>query len=195
MKKQTDKIRKEVKLLNSSGYNIVYDHNLIVSTGDSPEKSNGVVANGSQTNGCVGNGSLSNGDVTYVGKPNGNLPNGVTTNGDLGNGGHVNSLNVNFFGEEAGPQLVVEVCKEVATIDSELITQDMLTEHFQTKLGGLPDPDLFLYFGHICCMYGFMPWQLRLTEFHSLGRMKSLNSNKFVKVLCTYSKCEQRFGK
>lgn len=57
------------------------------------------------------------------------------------------------------------------------------------------DPDLAIYFGEFCCPYGALPWQIRLTEFFNVKSQRQFTINVFLNALCTYSKCEQRFGK
>lgn len=57
------------------------------------------------------------------------------------------------------------------------------------------DPELGLYFDDVCCTYGLLPWQLRLTEFFNVKFYSTINVTHFLDALCTYSKCEQRFGK
>lgn len=75
------------------------------------------------------------------------------------------------------------------------ITVDLVDKKLRESLGGVPDPDLALYFGGICGTYGLLPWQIRLTEFLSLGRQSHLRLNKFLNVMDTYAACQQRLGK
>lgn len=61
---------------------------------------------------------------------------------------------------------------------------------------GLPDPELAFYFDEHCCTYGLSPWQIRLTEFVRLERdVADVQLGSYLRALCKYAKCEQRFGK
>lgn len=59
----------------------------------------------------------------------------------------------------------------------------------------IPDPDVILYTGPLCCTYGFLPWQIRLTEFIPLSLSHNINIYNYLGALYKYSKCDQRFGK
>lgn len=65
-----------------------------------------------------------------------------------------------------------------------------LREKFQ-----FPDPDVGLCFGKTFCLYGFPPWQIRVTEFFHLATHHAFTYDEFIKLLFSYSKCEQRYGK
>lgn len=74
---------------------------------------------------------------------------------------------------------------DVSFIDAKLSELSKLTD----------DPDLAIYFGEFCCLYGALPWQIRLTEFFNVKSQQHCTVNAFRNALCTFSKCEQRFGK
>lgn len=57
-----------------------------------------------------------------------------------------------------------------------------------------PDPELALYFGAVCCTYGFLPWHIRLTEFLPVTSQRTMTVATFISNLYKYAKCEQRFG-
>ena len=60
---------------------------------------------------------------------------------------------------------------------------------------GLPDPDLLVRLGRLDSNLGFLPWQMRLTEIHGIpGGHRGVRADEVLRVLCKYSKCEQRFG-
>lgn len=142
--KNIDKIRKEVKSLNSSNYQICINHVAQTDNGRDVRQS------------CI---------------------------------------NINIFGPEAGRRLITDLCKKVADKENDLITIDYLDESLRKQLCNLPDPDVFLYFNKVCGMFGYIPWQLRLTEFIDFGSLKGITPTLFVKVLYAYANCEQRFGK
>lgn len=79
--------------------------------------------------------------------------------------------------------------------NNENITVDLIEEKLSKLYGYFPDPDLGVYFGSFCCTQGFLPWQIRLTEFIQISyKLRSLSLQKYVNVLYKYAKCEQRFG-
>lgn len=65
-----------------------------------------------------------------------------------------------------------------------------LREKFQ-----FPDPDLGICFGKTFCMYGFPPWQMRVTEFFHETTHHGYTFHEFINLLFRYNKCEQRYGK
>nr|XP_003705367.1 PREDICTED: dehydrodolichyl diphosphate syntase complex subunit Nus1 [Megachile rotundata] len=79
------------------------------------------------------------------------------------------------------------------TIKSEEINSDLINE--KLNLWRVPDPDLGVIYGHVCCTYGVLPWQTRITEFFTLPLHFSLSVKDFTCLLEKYSKCEQRYGK
>jgi dehydrodolichyl diphosphate syntase complex subunit NUS1 len=44
------------------------------------------------------------------------------------------------------------------------INQDLIDQHLRAELD-IPDPELALICGDVCSTYGFLPWQIRVTEF------------------------------
>ncbi|XP_031827378.1 transport and golgi organization 14 isoform X2 [Nomia melanderi] len=79
------------------------------------------------------------------------------------------------------------------TIKSEEINADLLNEKLNSR--DLPDPDIGLIYGRVCCTYGVLPWQTRITEFFTLPVHYSLSVKDFMYLLKKYNKCEQRYGK
>lgn len=87
-----------------------------------------------------------------------------------------------------------------STDKNNLKDDNILIELIDNKLkevfGNWPDPELAVYFGNICTTNGFMPWQIRLTEFIKINHHQHhLPLHKFLRVLYLFAKCEQRFGK
>lgn len=118
--------------------------------------------------------------------------------------GYKKHIVVNLYSSEDGHEkfnqlLTRELCRESVSgteCDSKKITIDYIDEKLRKLYGDLPDPDLAVYFGNVCCTTGFMPWQIRLTEFIPISyKLPSLTFEKYVRVLYKYAKCEQRFGK
>jgi dehydrodolichyl diphosphate syntase complex subunit NUS1 len=79
-------------------------------------------------------------------------------------------LHLNIFSLSDGKGALVELTKSlcqsavsghVRTAD---INQDIIDEHLRAELD-IPDPELALICGDVCSTYGFLPWQIRVTEF------------------------------
>ncbi|KAG7153486.1 dehydrodolichyl diphosphate synthase complex subunit Nus1-like [Homarus americanus] len=84
----------------------------------------------------------------------------------------------------AARRLCSEGCKiTAAMIESRLVTL------------GQPDPDVVITIGEPISTLGFLPWQVRLSEFFSTPSLSRFEYNSFQTILRRYSKCEQRFGK
>lgn len=66
-------------------------------------------------------------------------------------------------------------------------------DHFRD----VPDPELALYYGAVCCTYGLLPWQIRLTEFVQVHApsLRDTGPDHLLDCLFRFAKCEQRFGK
>lgn len=77
---------------------------------------------------------------------------------------------------------------------NEFTAQD-LDKFISLVYPSIPDPEIVLYTGVSCCTHGFLPWQIRLTEFIQLSLDHSVNIGSYVGAMYKYSKCDQRFGK
>lgn len=60
---------------------------------------------------------------------------------------------------------------------------------------GQPDPELVITIGLPSTTLGFLPWQIKFSEFMTISSFKRLNYKKFRSILESYSNCEQRLGK
>lgn len=87
--------------------------------------------------------------------------------------------------------------EELVKVKSANINCDVIDEKLrELNENILPDPDLAVYFGNICCTQGLLPWHIRLTEFYKLSQdLNSISPQKFMQVLQQFGRCEQRFGK
>lgn len=65
-----------------------------------------------------------------------------------------------------------------------------LRQHYE-----FPDPELAVCCGNVLCLFGYPPWQIRVTEFVRIRTHCGLSWDTFVGLLERYSKCEQRLGK
>lgn len=115
--------------------------------------------------------------------------------------GYKKHIVVNLYSSDDGHAkfdqlLTQEFCDASATYDSKQITIEKVDETLSKLYGLMPDPDLAVFFGTTCCTMGFMPWQIRLTEFIRISyKLHNLSLEKYLRVLYKYAKCEQRFGK
>lgn len=82
------------------------------------------------------------------------------------------------------------LAKEIkpSEVDLELVHKFVINEV------GVPEPELGLYCGDICSLYGFLPWHSRITEFLPLNSHHNVSVRTFMSLLRRYNKCEQRIG-
>lgn len=58
-----------------------------------------------------------------------------------------------------------------------------------------PDPDMGIYCGKSFFLYGYPPWQIRITEFFNVKTHHNINHKQFINLMHKYCKCERRIGK
>ncbi|XP_055539672.1 dehydrodolichyl diphosphate synthase complex subunit Nus1 [Wyeomyia smithii] len=118
--------------------------------------------------------------------------------------GYRRRIVVNFFSHEDGRKQLVTAARSISTelrngtlSKPSEITVELVDQTMQNLVHQVPDPELAVYFGTVCCTYGMLPWQIRLTEFVSLQApsLAELGVEHFINSLYKYAKCEQRFGK
>lgn len=124
----------------------------------------------------------------------------ANTNGICGSqivyrNGQKKELAVNFLSPADSKPKISEISRQLAA-DSQLNVDQIDAKLLDDKFASImnPDPDLAIYFGNVCCTYGLLPWHIRLTEFINVPSQALLTVDTFLKTLCTYAKCEQRFG-
>ncbi|XP_068617224.1 dehydrodolichyl diphosphate synthase complex subunit Nus1 [Battus philenor] len=116
-------------------------------------------------------------------------------------GMNANTVVINIFSYKDGKPQIVECIKKIAKNEAESgkeiseLTSEEFGRIFTDMSPSIPEPNLILYTGPLCCSYGFLPWQIRLTEFVQLSLDHSVNIDSFVSALYKYNKCDQRFGK
>jgi dehydrodolichyl diphosphate syntase complex subunit NUS1 len=77
---------------------------------------------------------------------------------------------LNIFSLSDGKGALVELTKSLCQsalsghIKATDINQDVIDEKLRAETN-IPDPELALYCGDVCSTYGFLPWQIRVTEF------------------------------
>lgn len=117
------------------------------------------------------------------------------------NGSQSYTVVVNIFNKSHGQETIAQCIKDIATGNivcergEDEFSAPEVNKAFSTKYLPIPDPDLVLYSGPLCCTYGLLPWHIRLSEFIQLSPDSSLSVDNYINALCKYNKCEQRFGK
>ncbi|CAB3227063.1 unnamed protein product [Arctia plantaginis] len=117
------------------------------------------------------------------------------------NGLRAHTIVINIFTHEDGLPKVAHCIQQIAeekvkcTRESSEFTAQELDYVLKLMYPSIPDPDLVLYTGPWCCTHGFLPWQIRLTEFVQLSLNNSVNIDNYLGALYRYNKCDQRFGK
>jgi len=107
------------------------------------------------------------------------------------------SMSLNILDPRLSKFQMSEVCRHIAQNGES--TNHLNTNYIDKIISEsdqfVSDPDLGLYFDDVCCTFGLLPWQLRLTEFIRVKFHSTINVTHFIDALYSYSKCEQRFGK
>ncbi|XP_075975559.1 transport and golgi organization 14 [Anticarsia gemmatalis] len=117
------------------------------------------------------------------------------------NGLQAHTIVINIFTRKDGHQTIAQCIRQIAedkvicNRKSIEFTAQELDNTLKLMYPSIPDPDLVLYTGPVCCTHGLLPWQIRLTEFIQMSLDHSVNVDNFVGALYKYNKCDQRFGK
>lgn len=83
------------------------------------------------------------------------------------------------------------VCKK----SSNEFTSQEFNEALLSLYLPIPDPNLILYTGPLCCTHGLLPWHIRLSEFIQMSSDSCISVDNYINALCIYMSCNQRFGK
>ncbi|EEC00558.1 dehydrodolichyl diphosphate synthase complex subunit Nus1 [Ixodes scapularis] len=123
---------------------------------------------------------------------------GKETTEKNGRNGYTHHVHVRLASNEDGRPLFAKfarkLCQEVK--EGRLSPSDIVPDLIQKQVSGdWPDPDILLRFGKAHSVFGYQPWQLRLTEIISLPTHHNLRLSEFLGALRTYDNREQRFGK
>lgn len=117
------------------------------------------------------------------------------------NGSQAYTVIVNIFNKAHGRDKLAQCIEDIAfgRLDCEQSSKEFtakeLNDAISCKYAPIPDPDLALYSGSLCCTHGLLPWHIRLTEFIQLSPDKTIGVNNYIDALYKYHKCDQRFGK
>ncbi|XP_059049931.1 dehydrodolichyl diphosphate synthase complex subunit Nus1 [Achroia grisella] len=117
------------------------------------------------------------------------------------NGVQGHTVVINIFSNSDGRQTIARCIKGIAK--EEVHCNRESSEYTAQELGNtlalyypsIPDPDLILFCGSLCCTKGLLPWQIRLSEFIQLSLDHNITIDSYVGALFKYNKFDHRFGK
>lgn len=111
--------------------------------------------------------------------------------------GYRKHIVINLFSSQDSYESFNQLLKhDLSKTPSQQITIDLIENKLRRHFGGIPDPELAIYFGNSTCTSGFLPWHIRLTEFIQISyKTHYLSLDKYLRVLYKFARCEQRFGK
>lgn len=116
-------------------------------------------------------------------------------------GVQAHTVNINIFKDADGRSRLAQCIRDIAEnkITRKNQTNDFTAQDLDNFVGSaypaIPDPEVILYTGVSCVTHGFLPWQIRLTEFIRLSLDHSVHVESFIGALYKFNKCDQRFGK
>lgn len=97
---------------------------------------------------------------------------------------------LSILSRQDGRQRFVDDIRDLLKVDPDKIDLELVQRH----VGWTSDPELLISFGNHICLYGFPPWQLRLTEIFSLPTHRNITQKIFVDCLNRFSRTTQRLG-
>ncbi|KAJ8985079.1 hypothetical protein NQ317_019763 [Molorchus minor] len=103
-------------------------------------------------------------------------------------------VHVKIVSEEDGKDSVVNLTKKLSQTKNINFNIEDISEQLQ-KQYEFPEPDLGFVCGKTFSLYNYPPWQIRVTEFLSIGSHRDITFSFFLNMLDQYGKCEQRWGK
>ncbi|CAA3006502.1 dehydrodolichyl diphosphate synthase complex subunit nus1 [Olea europaea subsp. europaea] len=95
-----------------------------------------------------------------------------------------------ILSKQEGRQKFVRDIKNLLTVEPDRIDIELVQKH----IGWTSDPEMLVTFGTKQCLFGFPPWQLRLTEIFSLPSHRNITYKTFIDCLEKYSRTTQRLG-
>jgi len=131
---------------------------------------------------------------------NGNGSAVVNGNGKKGANEVIKSVNISLLGPEDGKRDVVLAAKSIGRqiLLSEVVLDEINEDFVASNLNSnknLPDPCLIVRLGRIASNVDFLPWQIRLSEIHSITSHLHVTPTQLLDVLRKFGSCNQRFGK
>jgi len=131
---------------------------------------------------------------------NGNGSAVVSGNGKRGNSETQKFVNLSLLGPEDGKQDIVLAAKTIGQKVHEMkivlneINEDLVGATLRSNKH-IPDPCLLVRLGRIASNVDFLPWQIRLSEIHSIPSHHQVSSAQLLLILQKFGSCSQRFGK
>jgi len=101
--------------------------------------------------------------------------------------------NINLSTIEKEQKIFIEKVKQMTENKSTNFTLSSIDTFL--KKDKVQDPEVMISFGPYYSMYGYAPWNTRLTEFFDFRSHHNFTYLDFISVLESYSKCHQRVGK
>eukprot|EP00092_Neocalanus_flemingeri_P030439 GFUD01033041.1.p1 GENE.GFUD01033041.1~~GFUD01033041.1.p1 ORF type:complete len:291 (+),score=29.78 GFUD01033041.1:56-928(+) len=130
---------------------------------------------------------------------NGNIV--VNGNGKNGSGAQdINSVTISLLAPEDGKFDMVLAARAIGLkvqdrkVVLNEINEDLVGSTLRSNKN-LPDPCLLVRLGRIASNADFLPWQIRLTEIHSIPSHHQIRSSQLLDVLQKFGTSQQRFGK
>lgn len=115
--------------------------------------------------------------------------------GAVKNGFSGRKIHVKVLSEKDGRLGVVALTKQLCISDNVDFSVDTLDASLRKNGFEFPDPDLGICCGKTFSLFGYPPWQIRVTEFFTLCSHYGVTLDTFVNLLEKYNQCEQRYGK
>ncbi|KAF5280232.1 hypothetical protein FQA39_LY18092 [Lamprigera yunnana] len=103
-------------------------------------------------------------------------------------------VHLRTFSLSDGRKSIAACAKKLCESDIKDINLDTVDKTLREKYI-FPDPELCLYCGNVFTLFGYPPWEVRLTEFISIGSHHNINPRIFIRALYRFSKIEMRLGK
>lgn len=99
--------------------------------------------------------------------------------------------NILILSKSDGRQSFIEKAKDIVKYQPSMIDIEFVNKN----LGWNQDPELMIVFGNPLCLYGFPPWQIRLTEIIQLPTHINVSQKQIVSCLCKFASITVRLGK
>jgi len=112
----------------------------------------------------------------------------------------VKTVTISLLSPKDGKNDIIRATKVIANkVQSNEYQLDQLDENMignsLESNKDLPDPCLLVRLGRTASNVNFLPWQIRLTEIHSIYSHHDIQSSMLLEVLEKYGSCKQNFGK
>ncbi|MBC2703496.1 isoprenyl transferase [Desulfobacula sp.] len=106
------------------------------------------------------------------------------------------NLALSYGSREEITTAVKQIAEKIESkdLDSNDVTQDLISDHLYTK--AMPDPDLIIRTGGEYRLSNFLLWQAAYSEIYICDTLwPDFTKNEFIKILKNYQERDRRFGK